>query len=383
MAALIAKPGDAITFYAKFISQSAGLGVSGLTVKVSVNRGATNIISVASSTNATEVDATNHPGLYSYTLAGGSTGTEGQYVAQFTTTDNSVSAQSAVSACEVSSRFGNLDNLDAAISAVQSRLPASLVSGRIDASVGEMQSNVVTTASINDGAFTVAKFASGFFQAIWDVLTSALTTAGSIGKLLVDNINATISSRLASASYTAPDNSTISTINSKIGTPVFSVSADIAGVQADTDNIQTRLPAALVSGRMDSNVQAMADDVITAAAIAANAIGASELAADAIAEIQSGLATAAAIAALNNLSAAQVNAEMLDVLTVDTFTQLAAPPGASATLKNMLIWAYMIARDKIIQDETEQTLRNLGDTADVATAPVTVTSSGATRGEWV
>lgn len=41
-------------------------------------------------------------------------------------------------------------------------------------------------------------------QAIWDALTSALTTVGSIGKLLVDNINATISSRLASASYTTP-----------------------------------------------------------------------------------------------------------------------------------------------------------------------------------
>ena len=41
-------------------------------------------------------------------------------------------------------------------------------------------------------------------QAIWDALTSALTTAGSVGKLLVDNINATISSRLATSGYTAP-----------------------------------------------------------------------------------------------------------------------------------------------------------------------------------
>ena len=45
--------------------------------------------------------------------------------------------------------------------------------------------------------------------AIWAALTSGLSTVGSIGKLLVDNINATISSRLASASYTAPDNSGI------------------------------------------------------------------------------------------------------------------------------------------------------------------------------
>ncbi len=43
-----------------------------------------------------------------------------------------------------------------------------------------------------------------FIQAIFDKATSALTTAGSIGKLLVDNINATISSRLATSGYTAP-----------------------------------------------------------------------------------------------------------------------------------------------------------------------------------
>lgn len=55
-----------------------------------------------------------------------------------------------------------------------------------------------------------ASFKTGYalsaagIQAIWDALTSALTTVGSIGKLLVDNINATISSRLASASYTTP-----------------------------------------------------------------------------------------------------------------------------------------------------------------------------------
>lgn len=45
----------------------------------------------------------------------------------------------------------------------------------------------------------------------------------------------------------------------RLGAPVgASISADIAGVQADTDNIQTRLPAALVSGRMDSSLGAVA-----------------------------------------------------------------------------------------------------------------------------
>ena len=42
--------------------------------------------------------------------------------------------------------------------------------------------------------------------------------------------------------------------------------AALATVQADTDDIQTRLPAALVGGRMDSSVGAMAANVMTATA---------------------------------------------------------------------------------------------------------------------
>lgn len=64
------------------------------------------------------------------------------------------------------------------------------------------------------------------------------------------------------------------------------ISDEIAAVQADTDDIQTRLPAALVGGRMDSDVGNMQTDTVDADALAA----------DAVAEIQSGLATAAALA---------------------------------------------------------------------------------------
>ena len=64
---------------------------------------------------------------------------------------------------------------------------------------------------------------------------------------------------------------------------------EIAAILADTDDIQTRLPAALVGGRMDASVGAMATGVVTADAVAANAIGASELAADAVTEIVNGV----------------------------------------------------------------------------------------------
>lgn len=62
-------------------------------------------------------------------------------------------------------------------------------------------------------------------------------------------------------------------------------------VETDTADIQSRLPAALVSGRIDSSVGAMAAGAITAAAIATDAIDADALAADAVTEIQNGLAT--------------------------------------------------------------------------------------------
>lgn len=56
-------------------------------------------------------------------------------------------------------------------------------------------------------------------------------------------------------------------------------------VETDTVDIQSRLPAALVSGRIDASVGAMAANTLTASALAT----------DAVTEIQSGLATAASL----------------------------------------------------------------------------------------
>jgi len=62
-------------------------------------------------------------------------------------------------------------------------------------------------------------------------------------------------------------------------------------IETDTQDIQLRLPAALVGGRMDSYLGATANNVITHQTLASNAIGNSQLATSAINAIQSGLAT--------------------------------------------------------------------------------------------
>lgn len=101
----------------------------------------------------------------------------------------------------------------------------------------------------------------------------------------------------------------------RLGAPVgASISADIAGVQSDTNDIQTRLPAALVSGRIDASVGAMAANVLTATAINADAFTAAKFAADVTTEFQSGLATAADLATVD----AVVDAILVDTAEIGT-----------------------------------------------------------------
>jgi len=131
---------------------------------------------------------------------------------------------------------------------------------------------------------------------------------------------------------------------------------------------------------------ALADNAITAAKIATDAIGASELAADAVSEIQSGLATAAAlatvdsivdailvdtdttlpglIAALNNLSAAQVNAEVVDALATDTYAEPSGVPAATATLATKLGWLFMALRNQVTVTATKKTFFDDGGAAE-------------------
>ncbi|MGK2898610.1 MAG: hypothetical protein ACSLE9_07965 [Burkholderiaceae bacterium] len=90
----------------------------------------------------------------------------------------------------------------------------------------------------------------------------------------------------------------------------------------------------------------------------------------------------AAIAALNNLSPAQVNAEVLDVLNVDTFAMLGqAAPSATPTLREAILFLYKLARNKVDQSATE--LKVYADDASTVDQKATVGDSGTvfTRGE--
>jgi hypothetical protein len=61
--------------------------------------------------------------------------------------------------------------------------------------------------------------------------------------------------------------------------------ADLTNIEADTQDIQGRLPATLVGGRIDASIGAVAAGALTAAGFAAGAIDATALATDAAEEI--------------------------------------------------------------------------------------------------
>jgi hypothetical protein len=164
---------------------------------------------------------------------------------------------------------------------IQSRLPAALVGGRIDASVGAMANNVLTAAAINADAITAAKIADGAIDA--GAIADGAITAAKIATNAIDDdaLSADAVTAIQSGLATA---AALDTVDNFLDTEI-------------TD-IQARLPAALVGGRMDSSVGAMAANVMTAAAAAA----------DLTTELQSGLATAAALDTVDNLIDTEVAA---------------------------------------------------------------------------
>lgn len=81
---------------------------------------------------------------------------------------------------------------------------------------------------------------------------------------------------------------------------------------------------------------------------------------------------------------AQVNAEVLDVLTVDTFAEPAALPAATSTIKDKLNWLFALGRNKItLTAPGVQTLRNDADSGTIATSTAVDSAGTTTRPEWV
>jgi hypothetical protein len=248
--------------------------------------------------------------------------------------------------------------------------------------VNGLAAGVITAASIAADAFTAAKFHS-------DVTTefqSGLATAANLATV---------------AGYLDTEIAAILVIANKLDTALvldgavyqFTTNAlELAptGGSAPTaaeiaDEVETRTIAGVT-------LVATVTNLTNRPAITANWLTAAGTAADFTTEIQSGLATAASIAALNNLSAAQVNAEV-DTALADydgptnaemvARTLLAAEYGTAAT--QATIAGYLDTEVAAIKAKTDQLTFSVANTLDVNIEYVNgtqVNGTGATGDEW-
>jgi hypothetical protein len=129
-----------------------------------------------------------------------------------TNVDTTISSRSTLTSGQVqtvldnqgytSTRAAKLDNLDVAVS---TRLASA------DYSTAGIASAVWGYATRE-----LTSISTGLALSVWNVPTASVTAANSIGLQLKNNIDTTISSRLAASSYTAPDNTTIANIWNKV-----------------------------------------------------------------------------------------------------------------------------------------------------------------------
>lgn len=176
------------------------------------------------------------------------------------------------------------------------------VQGNVVGNVNALANDAITSGSFLPGAITGtalnASALAAIVTAVLDELLSGHATAGTVGKALSSTL--TVADKLdtameldgsvyrftvnaleqapaggggGSTDWTADERTAIRSI---MGIPASGTTpADptagildtirdaVGGVQSDTDNIQTRIPAALVSGRMNANVEALASVAVT------------------------------------------------------------------------------------------------------------------------
>lgn len=220
---------------------------------------------------------------------------------------------------------GELDGIQADTEDIQTRLPAALVSGRMDSNVQASAAGLTfdLTGSVSGSVGSVTGAVGSVTGAVGSVTGNVGgNVTGSVGSIsgitfpsnfaslginasghvsrvtLVDTT--TTNTDLVSAASVADavwDEATASHASGgTFGLALSDILVDtgttlqgeLDGIQADTEDIQTRLPAALVSGRMDVSVGAMAANVVTASALAS----------DAVTEIAAGTITAANVTAV-------------------------------------------------------------------------------------
>ena len=146
-------------------------------------------------TAVSEPDSTNCPGDYKIVLD--STDTNANSI---TVTGKSATAGIEIIPVKIVTEQGKIATLDGLIKDVPT--------------VAEFNARTI----LSDGYALDATVSKLTAAQVWDALLTGITAAGSIGRVIKDNLNTAIDTRMAAFTYTAPDNAGITAIKAKTDT---------------------------------------------------------------------------------------------------------------------------------------------------------------------
>jgi hypothetical protein len=224
-----------------------------------------------------EVDSTNHKGVYEIQIA------DARYnVSSAKSLLISISGATNAAETDVVIPLRDLDPYDAVRAGLTS-LPnvasgsagAIITSGTGTAQLS-VSSGAVTAGTVSDktgySLSTAPPTAAAIADAVWDEASGDHLAAGSTGAALnaAGSAGDPWTTTLPGAYTGSQAGKMLADILTDTGT---TLQGELDGIQADTEDIQSRLPAALVSGRIDASVGAMASGALTAAALATDAVG--------------------------------------------------------------------------------------------------------------
>lgn len=215
---------------------------------------------------------------------------------------------------EIGTLLTNLATVDTVVDAIKAKTdnlpaaPAAVSDIPTAGAVADAVWDEALSGHLGAGSTGNALNAAGSAGDPWSTALPGAYGAGSAGYIIGTNLDAQVSTagggldaagvRTALGMASANLDTQLGAISTKVDavddlvdTEVAAIKTVVDAIEVDTQDIQSRIPAALVSGRMDASVGAMAADTVTASALAA----------DAVTEIQSGLATAAALTTVDTV----------------------------------------------------------------------------------
>ena len=222
-------------------------------------------------------------------------------------------------------RAGYLDNLSGG--------PVALASG-----VTVTTNNDKTGYSLTVTPPTSAQIATAIFTAL--LAGSDFATVASFGKLIKDNLDAAVTSRMAT--YTQPTGFLTATFPTTVASTTNITAGTITSIS--TDGISAAAVSAAAVTKIQTGLSTHTASDVWAVATRRLTDGTNIV-----------LAKGTGVTGFNDLSAAQVNAEVVDVFTVDTFGEPTGVPATTTTLSNKLGHIYATLINKLTSTATTKT----------------------------